>query len=145
MNKKGPQSLFCCQRSCCPEQCVLEACAHGPLWNGWNMEGFTGLFHTAFTKSTEGRVVEPGTAPESLWQGWTQAGTKEAWLWPCHSGPSHGTSQGSLCTHKQSLRQIFRCPVDKSLKQLPGACSGLDLGQKSAAHLSGHVEAKTSF
>lgn len=35
--------------------------------------------------------------------------------------------------------------VDKSLKQLPGACSGSDLGEKSAAHLSGHVEAKTSF
>lgn len=107
MNKKALRASFAA-RGAAVLSSVLEACAHGPLWNGWNMEGFTGLFHTAFTKSTEWRVVESGTSTRVPLAG-MDPGWDQAWLWHCHSGSSHGTAQRSLCTHRQSLRQIFRC------------------------------------
>lgn len=117
MNKKGPQSFFCYQRSCCPEQWVLmaqrvlEPCTWPPSETG---ETST-VSQASFTQLLQNPLSEGWwslrPAPESLWQGWIQSEAPEASrLWHCRPGSSHSNSTNVFCgAHRQSLRQIFRC------------------------------------
>lgn len=155
MNKKGPQSLFFCQRSCYHEQCVLKTWRM-PEMHMWpssetgetlmvSQACFTQLsYKTLWVKA--GGARDQHQSPSGRYGPRVRAGRP----------PDCGTDILDLATATAQMFSValtgkasdksLGVTADKSLKLLPGTCSGSEILDRSVQPICpAHGEAKTSF